>query len=545
VASPQTQISIRGAAPRQLRDLTVSGSRSGPHLGRLVAQPDGRGTSFLPYKPFDPGETVKVGLRESSAKPIRFHFRIGQSAQLAVRARSPGVPTKPGQLQSFHSAPDLRPPVLTVTVQSTSTAPGDIFLGPSNKLGQAGPMIVDSRGQLVWFHPLPGKQQAFGFQEQRYEGKPVLTWWQGIVSNRGFGRGEDVIYDTSYRQIAAVRAAEGYSADIHDFEITPQGTALITIYAPVRMDLRSFGGPRDGTVLDGIVQELDIKTGLVLFEWHSLGHVPLSDSYAKPGPGGLFDYFHVNSVALDSDGNLLVSARNTWTVYEINHRTGQIMWQLGGKRTSFKMGPGTQFAYQHDARRQPDGTISLFDNGASPKVHPESRAIALRLDMKNMTVTLAREWKHPSRLLAGSQGNMQSLPNGDRFVGWGSEPNLTEFSPDGRILFDAALAIPDSSYRAFRFPWSATPPGRPAIATTAEPNGKLAVYASWNGATDIARWRILAGASPHELKPMAETSRAGFETSTTVFTDAAYVAVQALDPSGTVLGTSRAMKPGG
>lgn len=406
-------------------------------------------------------------------------------------------------------------------------------------------MILNSQGQLVWFHPLPGKQQAFGFQEQRYLGKPVLTWWQGIVSSRGYGAGEDLIYDTSYHQIATVAAAEGYSADIHDFEITPQVTALITIYQPVHMNLASFGGPRDGAVLDGIVQELDIKTGLVLFEWHSLGHVPLSDSYAKPARDGLFDYFHINSVALDSGGNLIVSARNTWTIYKINHRTGNIMWQLGGKHSSFKMGAGTQFAYQHDARPQPGGTITLFDNGASPKVHPQSRAIALRLDMKNMTVALTGEWKHPSKLLAGSQGNMQVLPNGNRFVGWGSEPNLTEFSPDGRILFDAALAAPDTSYRAFRFPWSATPPGRPAISTATAPGGKLTVYASWNGATDIARWRILAGASPHELKPMAETSRTGFETATTVFTHASYVAVQALDPSGRALGSSPAVKPGG
>jgi hypothetical protein len=543
VASPQTQISVRGASPSELRDFAVTGTRSGRHTGRLVAQPDRLGASFLLDRPFDAGETVEVSLRDGSTRPIRYRFTVARRVSLPVQAGPPGKPTRPSQVQSFHSAPGLRPPTVSVSVQSTHAAAGDIFVGPGNKLGQAGPMILDDHGRLIWFHPLPGKDQAFAFQEQRYEGKPVLTWWQGIVSTRGFGVGEDVIYDSAYRQIATVKAAEGYNADIHEFVITPGGTALMTIYDRVRMDLSSVGGPRNGTVLDGVVQELDIRTGLVLFEWHSLGNVPLGDSYAKPASDGLFDYFHINSVALDTDGNLLVSARNTWAIYKINRHAGQIMWRLGGKRSSFKMGRGTRFAYQHDARRQPDGTITLFDNGAEPKIHPQSRAIALRLDMKTMRATLVREWTHPQRLLAGSQGNMQTLPNGDPFVGWGAQPNLTEFAPDGRVLFDAALAAPDTSYRAYRFPWNATAPGRPAIAAANRPDGKLVVYATWNGATAIARWRIRAGASPQALKPVAEAPSTGFETSVTIFTKAAYVSAEAQDASGRVLGASEAVKP--
>jgi hypothetical protein len=140
---------------------------------------------------------------------------------------------------------------------------------------------------------------------------------------------------------------------------------------------------------------------------------------------------------------------------------------------------------------------------------------------------------------------MQALPNGNRFVGWGGEPNLTEFSPDGRVVFDAALAAPDTSYRAFRFPWNAAPPGRPAVATAAAAGGKLTVYASWNGATDIARWRILAGPSPNGLKPVAEASRTGFESSASLFTRATYLDVEAQARSGRVLGSSRAVKRGG
>lgn len=272
VASPQTQISVRGASAAQLHDLTVTGARRGRHAGRLIAHPEGPGASFLPDKPFEPGERVEVSVRvKGSGDTIRFHFTVARPAALGIQAGPPGQPTRPGQVQSFHSLPGLHPPTVNVTAQAKRTAPGDIFISPNNKLGQAGPLILDSHGTTIWFHPLAGKTQAFDFQEQRYEGRPVLTWWQGIVTSRCYGDGEDVIYDSSYHQIATVRAAEGYHADIHDFTVTRQGTALVLTYNPVHMNLSSVGGPRDETVLDCVIQELDIRTGLVLFEWHSLG----------------------------------------------------------------------------------------------------------------------------------------------------------------------------------------------------------------------------------------------------------------------------------
>jgi hypothetical protein len=545
VASPRTQISVRGTASSQLRDITVTGSRSGRHTGRLEAHPEGLGASFIPSRQFDPGETVAVRMRVTGvARPIQFHFTIARPAKLALEAGPPGQPTRADQVQSFRSAPELRPPTVTVTAHAPDAATGDMFVSPSNKLGQAGPMILDGDGRLAWFHPLAGKEQAFDFRAQRYEQRPVLTWWQGVVITRGFGVGSDVIFNSSYRQVATINPGDGYRADLHEFLITPRGTALIVAYNPVQADLSSVSGPRDGIALDCVIQELDIRTGLVLFEWHSIGNVALTESYTKPAKDGLFDYFHANSIDRDSDGNLIVSARNTWAIYKINYMTGKIMWRLGGKKSSFHMAPATHFAYQHDARRQPDGSITLFDNGATPTVHPQSRSIALKLDMKAMRATLAREWTHPGKLLAGSQGNMQTLPNRDRFVGWGAEPNLTEYSPNGRIVFDGALARPASSYRAYRLPWNGTPPGHPAIATTAEPDGKLTIYASWNGATDVSRWQILVGTAASRLKPLTVVPDTGFETKATEVTRASDVAVAAQNSAGRDLGTSETVKPG-
>jgi hypothetical protein len=403
-------------------------------------------------------------------------------------------------------------------------------------------MIVDDKGGLVWFHPLRGKS-AMDFRVQSYRGKPVLTWWQGRFV-RGWGQGEYVIADNTYHEIARVSAGNGYRGDHHDFTITPQGTALITIYDTERRDLSSVGGSRRGTVVDGVLQEVDIETGRLLFEWHSLRHVGLADSY-KDVPRRArdpWDYFHINSADVDADGNLLISARNTHAVYKVHRATGAIMWRLGGKRSDFKLGRGVRFAWQHDVRRQPDATISIFDNSASPKVRKRSRGIVLALDEQRMHARLKRKYDHPRDLLAINKASMQVLPNGNAFLGWGSEPYFSEFSRRGRLLFDARFPRAVDSYRAYRFPWTGQPTDAPAVTTIARRGGRLTVYASWNGATNVATWQVLAGPRPDALRPVRSAAPDGFETPISVRAEP-YVAVQAKDRSGLVMATSRTVAP--
>jgi hypothetical protein len=360
----------------------------------------------------------------------------------------------------------------------------------------------------------------------------------------GFGQGEDVIADSTYTDIAHVKAGNGVQADLHDFELTPQGTALITAYDPILCNLSAVGGPAAGGVTDGLLQEIDVKTGLVMFQWTSLDHVPLSDSYTPPAttsPGWPFDFFHINSLDLEQSGNLLISGRNTWTVYDVNSQTGQIEWRLGGKRSSFTMGAGTSTAWQHDPRELPNGSISVFDNGASPAIHSQSRGIVVSLDPQTRTATLVGQIFHPPPLLAASQGNMQALGNGDWFLGWGQVPDFSELSPSGQLLFDAHFPAHTQSYRAFRFAWTGTPAHPPALAVAPAAGGGGAAYASWNGATLVTAWRLLAGPSATSLAPVAQVARTGFETAIPLPTGAAagpYFAVQALAAGGGVLGTS-------
>jgi len=544
-ASPQTQISFLGAPARELSAISVVGSRSGAHSGRLEAYSQGDGASFVPSRAFAEGERVTVRARVATAAGVRSvtdEFAIAHEDRISTTPRTI-VPGGPNEEQSFHSRPELHPPVVAVTASSPGLAPGDEFVAPYGGPGQAGPMIVEPDGALVWFEPLPTHTEATNLQVQEYEGKPVLTWWQGNITLHGFGLGEDVIDDDAYTEVARVRAGNGLRADLHELELTPQGTALITAYEPILCDLASVGGPSYAAVTDSVMQEIDVKTGLVMYEWTSLDHVALSESYERASSATTaypYDFFHLNSIDLERGGGLLISSRNTWTVYDVSPSTGQIQWRLGGRHSSFKMGTGTGTAWQHDPRELADGAISIFDNGASPKVHSQSRGIVISLGDPAGTATLVDRLTHTPALVAESQGSVQELSNGDWFVGWGQEPYFSEFSPQGALLFDAHFPAHDESYRAFRFQWTGTPAHAPAFALVPGSSGPSVVYASWNGATQVASWRLLAGASPTSLAPVAQAPRSGFETAIPLPAGitASYMAVQALGTGGEVLRSS-------
>jgi hypothetical protein len=544
-ASPETQLSFRGAPQDALGEVEVSGSQSGDHDGKWRAHSDGQGASFLPDGNFQAGErvTVKTGLDIAGGKDGEFSITIARRAK-----RRPIRPQEPinkgkGAVQRYATRRDLVPPDLTVTTAKAGRAPGYVFLAPKGGRGQEGVMIADDRGRLVYFKPMPRNRIATDFRVQTYEGKSVLTWWQGglIV---GDGRGYGVIYDDRYRPVKRVRMGNGYSMDLHEFKLTPQGTALAIAYDRVHQDLRSLGGPRDAVVQEGVVQEIDIKTGLVLFEWHSIGSVGM-DEGKVPLPkhdGGEYDYMHTNSVALDRNGDFIISARNTSGIYKVDRATAKIVWRLGGTKTSFKMGRGTTTAWQHDAHPQDDGTLLTFDNGASPPVHKVSRALTLRLDERAKTVKMVSARVHPRRLLSATQGNVQALPNGNLFVGYGSQRWFAEFDKRGKVVFDGHLARGNDGYRVFRLPWEGRPAERPrAVASTS--GGRVTARASWNGATGVARWELLAGPSADRLERVKSAASDGFETAITAGSRQPFVAMRALDGAGNVLATSSPIRP--
>ena len=393
----------------------------------------------------------------------------------ATTALAGSLPVVDATAATASTSTKLPLPPVTVLTDKAGTSGGDIFISPSSSTSQyaSGVEILSPNGKkVVWSHTVPTGQSAADFRKQTYDGRPVLTWWQGTGLG-GLSTGVDYIYNDRYQKIAEVKAGNGYSADGHEFLITPWNTALIISYTEATANLTSIGGPADQKVIDGVVQEVDIRTGKVLFQWNSADHVsyaqseqPLPDSASTP-----WDWFHLNAVKLDTDGNLLLDARNTWTTYEVSRHTGKTLWQLGGKDSSFKLAAapgealnsaGTIFAWQHDPQPLGNGLYTFFDNESAGAANTGegavselaySRVVTVRLDYRTHKATLVRVVNQPEQLSASSQGNAQTLSNGDLVVGWGSQPYFSEFSQSGKLLFNAEFPAGVNTYRAYRFNW--------------------------------------------------------------------------------------------
>jgi hypothetical protein len=556
-ASPGTQISFLGTSATTVSDVRVSGSRSGTHGGALRAYSTGTGESFLPAHPFVAGEHVTVTAQVTSGgatSTARSSFTIAHQAPVS-QTEFPNNPGNSSEVQHYSTAPSLTPSAVKITTPAKpGGAPGDLLMAPYQGEGSPGPMITEQNGDLVWFHPLPAGEQSTSLRVQQYGGKPVLTWWQGRILEVGFGQGEDVIANTAYQRVGAVHAGNGYHADLHEFRLTPEGTAWIDMFDPIELNLSHYGGLSDGVITDSVIQEIDVKTGLVMWEWHALGHIPISESH-NPAPKASYpwDYVHINSISpglegaqgggADQPGNLLLSSRNTWTLYDIEERSGAIRWRLGGEHSSFKLGPGTRTYWQHDAEWQPGGEISVFDNGADPAMEKQSRGLVLDPNLQAHTVTLAKQFTNPTRtLLATSQGDMLTLPGGNWLMGYGGLPNFTEYDAAGHVLLDGTLGKSVQDFRTYLYPWSGQAPGVPAVRATPGSGGTISVSVSWNGASEVASWRVLAGASPSALAVAATVAKAGFQTTIAAPGAGPYVQVQALGAAGNVLASSATVK---
>ncbi|HET6548356.1 MAG TPA: MFS transporter [Solirubrobacter sp.] len=467
-------------------------------------------------------------------------------------AALPGAYTLTGTMH-FVTEPGLHPPKLLPVVKAKPSASDD-YIMTANFLdvtkppivGQSGPMMLDHDLQPVWFKPVPKDVVAANLEVYEYDGRPVLGWWQGVVSATGeIASGEVVVVDQSYRKIATLKGAGGWIISMHAMDIR-DGAAWVTANRNVPADLSREGGVNHGVLVDSALQKYDLKTGKLLYTWRASDHIPLSDSETQPPPNGFpWDAYHINSLDLTDDGRALVSMRNTSTVYLFDLDTGKIAWQLGGRSSSFRLDPEAEFEWQHDANLEDESTVTLFDNhcceitGAGeylPADH-ESRGLVLKLDTAGRTASVAKEYTHGETFHAQYMGNLQRLANGHAFVGWGQVPFMTEYSESGELLFDAALPVPNMTYRAHLRDWVGRPLSRPRAAVRRRA-GKTTVLVSWNGATEVARWKVLA-----DGRAVAERARSGFETAIDVPDGGARFEVQALDDSGRVLGTSAAVTP--
>ena len=496
------------------------------------------------------------------------------SADAETESTDPPVPH-----QEFVSRPDLQPPEIEFTqgpAWSDEYAESDeyIFLTIDYETDtpSSAAMILDATGELVWMDPSKrhvNDHGHFDLRPQRYQNETILTYFKGPAAI-GYGYGDFFLMDNNYQIFDTVTTGGSlppHETDFHDATITDDQTMLVLAYHPKPADLSDIGGPEDGWVHDGVIQEVDIATGEVVFEWSSLDHVPITDAQLDFGEEASadaeedepelgtednpFDYFHINSATLDDDGAILASARHTHAVYKINRQTGQVEWTLGGVASDFELPEEAVFAWQHTAARDSDGTLTLFDNHARNAADDKSsRGLRLRLDEIAMTASVVTEYLPPDERPAGSMANTQPLDNGNMFIGWGQQPYFSEYTRDGELIYDVCHGDAchegtgggGGSYRAYKGDWQGQPTTNPAVVVQQNDQGVDHVYVSWNGATEVVQWRVVTGDDADDTRELAVVEKTGFETAIPLEDSSEYLAVEALNTEGEVLGTGTAKR---
>jgi hypothetical protein len=457
---------------------------------------------------------------------------------------------------SFVTEPTLHPPKLQregTTAPASELQSGFIFttnfynLNYPPLVGQSGPLILGNDLQPVWFHPVSEKLVASNLSLQTYADKPALAWWQGVVTSTGSTEsGEDVVVNQHYQTVARIHGTDGWKLTLHAIVVDGEDV-WVTANKNVAKNLSNYGGAYNGALIDSAVQEYNLKTGKLLHSWDALEHIPLGDSRATvPTNGFPWDAYHVNAIDLTGNGTFLVSMRNTWAAYLVDIATGKIEWTLGGRHSSFKFGPGADFQWQHDVAFGPNSTVTMFDDhccqltggGTSVPATGPSRGLILELNQQTRTATLLHQYTGGDEFESEYMGDTQPLQNGNTLIGWGSEPYFSEYGPTGKRLLEARFPGNDLSYRTMREPWVGLPLTDPAGAVR-EASGATTVYASWNGATELASWRVLASSGSGRMKVVASAPRSGFETAISVPAGYRSFELQALDAGGRVIGASR------
>lgn len=459
-------------------------------------------------------------------------------------------PAAQSALRVTSAPPISKYPHLKVTRRIGPLAAGLIFTGPRFPVARpagapVGPLITDDHGRPVYFMNLAQDLRATDVRVQRYNGQRVLTYWMGKVgANPGVGSGNDYILNQNYKLIRTIHGhGAGCQADLHEFLLTPGNSAIIVCYEVKHRNATAFGGAADQAIFDGVVQEINLATAKVVFEWHSLGHIKLAASHtapAKNAPNTPWDYFHLNSVNIDTDHNLLISSRHTWTVYKVNRHTGRVIWELGGKYSNFAIGKGAAFSWQHDAEPLGENFYRIFDNAwnadpNTPPTHPQSRVLTIKLNLTTHTATGVGKLIYPaSTLLAGYEGNAQQLPGNHLMVGWGAANRVTEFNAHRNMVFDSHFAKGYDTYRAYKSLWVGRPSTGPSEVISS-PGGVKQADGIWNGASNVASWRVYGGPGPARLKEIASIRWNGYDTAFRLSNWPAYMRLAAIGPHGSIL----------
>jgi hypothetical protein len=502
-----------------------------------------------------------------------------------------------GQFETFLSRPDITGAVsVQITrsnLSSASPASGFTFLAPylSDFATESyGPQIVDRNGELVWYGNETIHKRAMDLHVCDYKtpniGDHLCLHDATPIQQGGHSSGLIRFFDNTYTEIDSYNGSGNLIApDIHDLNtpIGQGGSSFIQdVYQTVSANLSIFSGPEYGYAISGCFQEIRFLDRAVVFQWCSLDYVPLDDTYlyipqtadkahnlitGDGSSGAPWDYFHINAIGKNAEGDYLVSSRHTDTIFKVagltsttGHIPGAIIWRLGGKHNDFTMLDGLNFSRQHTVRfhgtTSTETQLTIFDNASDGEYRSAQASSGMWITLNNvsMTASLTHQYLSPgNNMSVSSQGQVQKLHNGNIFIGWGALPYYSEYTLDGDLLFHAHFGAAGAdymqSYRAWKYDWVGYPTEPPTLFLYAQycNTTQVSAYVSWNGATDVSLWRFYTSAyvaGPFRTLAGGDVTRKGFETSAilseTQPTSFAYV--EGLDSTGNVLGTSRTME---
>ncbi|RMD42028.1 hypothetical protein DV735_g3074, partial [Chaetothyriales sp. CBS 134920] len=466
-----------------------------------------------------------------------------------------------GPLSQYKSRPDIYAPAFNITIYNEAAlTPGYIFIAPYQTF-QGGPYIYDNHGNLVYSgFGETGSGTFHLFHVCNVKGTDKLCYISG-AQNQGYSRGHGVIMDDTLTTWTSVKSGGGgvSNFDEHEFNIVDDSqNALMIAYVPEQFDLTEWGvSTGQGWIMNNYFQKIQLGTNKLLFEWSAMDHISIDETTVLPNstevsgtgfdPTAPWDWFHLNSVDQNADGDYLISARHVSTIYKISGQDGSVIWRLGGKRSDFTFADGQKFSFQHDARwREENATttiISLFDNASNgySQTRPYSSGQILKLDHTNNSVTILREYIGLNKMLSASQANLQLLgPNSawdqaNTFVGWGNNAYISEHLNDGTMVQSGFFATTGTmNYRAFKYNYTTNPTDSPALYTFARTNSSRTVYyMSWNGATRVASWRVYGAASRDgPWTAIDVVGKEGFETTFVAPQFHAWALVESLDADG-------------
>lgn len=463
--------------------IQATGVSSGLHAGTLRLSDDGRTLLFRPSVPFQLGEQVACviapGIRTDTAGALpggQFDFVIAPAPAPAISA-SAILADEIGAVPHAAGPEGLRgawaPPAAPA---ATDTLPGDlppVVAVVSGRPSEGYLFLCDIRFDDTGYrsHLMALRDDATPFFARGLAGSgyDFKAQENGKITYFDAARGRFYVMNANFAVRDSLECGNGYSTDIHELQLLPDGHALLIAYDLRTLDLSAIvpGGSAQADVIGLVVQELD-RSKDVVFEWRSWDHFQITDCVSRPLTGSRVDYVHGNAIELDDDGNLLVSCRHLDEITKISRTTGAILWRMGGVNNEFTFtNDPDHFSQQHSIRRLPNGHLLLFDNG-NYHVPARSRAVEYAVDETEKTVTKVWEYRNAPDVYASAMGSVQRLPNGNTVIGWGNtNPTITEVTPEGAEVFEATLPAGVYSYRAFRTPWPPVLPAAVSIASGA------------------------------------------------------------------------------